>query len=74
MTPRRGSVSMLDAPAPEAAEAGQWVSVACRCGHHTALGPHSYGGAACRLRDLGRLLRCQQCGTRGAVRVWLSER
>jgi hypothetical protein len=63
---------MLDAPAPDAAEVGQ-------CGYQwhagaaiTALGPHSYGGVSCRLRDLARLLRCQQCGTLGTVRVWLS--
>jgi hypothetical protein len=74
MKAHRGGVGMLDAPAVDAAEAGQWVAVACRCGRRTALGPHRYGGASCRLRDLARLLRCQQCGTRGAVRVWLSER
>ena len=74
MKARRGEATMLDQAARDAAEAGQWVAVACRCGHRAALGPHSYGEASCRLRDLARLLRCQQCGTRGAVRVWLSER
>jgi hypothetical protein len=74
MKPRRGEAAMLDVPAPDAAEAGQWVAVACRCGHRTALGPWTYGAASCRLRDLGRLLRCRECGTRGAVRVWLTER
>ena len=65
---------MLDTLAPDAAGAGQWVAVACRCGHRTALGPFDYGKASCRLRDLARLLRCRECGTRGSARVWLSER
>jgi hypothetical protein len=34
----------------------------------------SWADRALGLRDLARLLRCQQCGTRGAVKVWLSER
>ena len=45
----------LDSPAPDAAEAGQWIAVACRCGHSSAMGPHTYGYAAGRLRDLARL-------------------
>ena len=61
----------LDSPALDAAEAGQWIAVACRCGHSSTMGPHTYGYAAGRLRDLARLMRCQQCGSRGAARVWL---
>lgn len=61
----------LDTPALEAAEAGQWIAVACRCGHSTTMGPHSYGYASCRLRVLARIMRCRQCGTRGSVWVWL---
>lgn len=61
----------LDTPAPEAAEAGQWIAVACRCGHSTTMGPHGYGRASGRLRDLARIMRCRQCGTRGSARVWL---
>lgn len=61
----------LDIPAPEAAEAGQWIAVACRCGHSTTLGPYSYCHASGRLRDLARIMWCRQCGTRGSVRVWV---
>lgn len=64
----------LESLALDAAEAGQWVAVACRCGHRSTLGPHTYGYAAGRLRDLARLMRCRQCGSRGSARVWLVER
>jgi hypothetical protein len=64
----------LESPALDAAEAGQWIAVACRCGHSSTMGPHTYGYATGRLRDLARLMRCQQCGSRGAVRMWLLER
>ena len=61
----------LDTPTLEAAEAGQWVAVACPCGHSATMGPHSYGHASGWLRDLAWIILYRQCGARGSAHVWL---
>lgn len=66
----------MDTPGIDAAKAGVWLQVHCRrCGRRGSSSPNAYGLKLNQrpLRDIIALLRCRDCGARGACRVWIYE-